>query len=249
MNLLQAFLAYVPYLLSANTLHSVQRMTGGKMSLMLPSRADLYHAVSYEQRLKQDSVKIAYSPMGAGSRIVQKAETCRDIVKRTGTGQKYGRLLAALVQMCEAKNVLELGTCLGTGAMYLAAGSPKTHVDTVEGSTGLFTFSSKQLKLYGGNRISTYNMCFEEFLEHTDKTYDMIYLDGDHRADAVFALKPLLDARLKNGGLLVFDDIHWSKDMQFAWQQLASGSCLAFSSFRMGVLLPEENGGHYPLRY
>jgi hypothetical protein len=49
---------------------------------------------------------------------------------------------------------------------------------------------------------------------------DLVYIDGNHR------YKPTLDyfttfiTKAHNNTILVFDDIHWSKEMELAWSEI-----------------------------
>tara|TARA_A100001515_G_scaffold134008_1_gene123676 strand:+ start:5245 stop:5826 length:582 start_codon:yes stop_codon:yes gene_type:complete len=41
------------------------------------------------------------------------------------------------------------------------------------------------------------------------KTFDLIFIDGDHSTDAVISDFKYADLLIKDGGIIVFDDYHW----------------------------------------
>ena len=50
--------------------------------------------------------------------------------------------------------------------------------------------------------------------------FDLIFIDGHHQGDALRSYVEQIKPWLKAGGVLVCDDIHWSPDMEDAWNSL-----------------------------
>ena len=66
---------------------------------------------------------------------------------------------------------------------------------------------------------------FESFLiaenlsrDFGTKIYDLIYFDGNHSKKATLAYFELLLSTTNNDSVWIFDDIHWSKEMEEAWE-------------------------------
>jgi hypothetical protein len=52
------------------------------------------------------------------------------------------------------------------------------------------------------------------------KPLDLIFLDGNHRSEALLQYYRSLRPYIHEHTILVIDDIHWSKDMHDGWSQL-----------------------------
>jgi predicted O-methyltransferase YrrM len=50
--------------------------------------------------------------------------------------------------------------------------------------------------------------------------YDLIFIDGNHRGAALIRYVNELAPCLSEKGVIVCDDIHWSRDMEAAWDEL-----------------------------
>ena len=154
-------------------------------------------------------------------------------------------------------DILELGTCLGAGAvsMVLGAGDRCRYVG-LEGSPGLALWTEARLhRAVPGADIELRVGPFEETLPlllASDRHFDLVFLDGHHEGSALLAQWAQLAPRLKPGAWVVVDDIRWSKGMHAAWCQLASvDGLIALDLFRMGALQvsrPEEGGSRGPKR-
>lgn len=154
-------------------------------------------------------------------------------------------------------DILELGTCLGAGAvsMVLGAGNRCRYVG-LEGSPGLAALTEARLhRAAPGADVELRVGPFEETLPSllaSDRRFDLAFLDGHHEGPALLAQWAQLAPRLKPGAWVVVDDIRWSKGMHSAWCQLASVEGVnALDLFRMGALhvsRPEEGGSRGPKR-
>jgi predicted O-methyltransferase YrrM len=55
---------------------------------------------------------------------------------------------------------------------------------------------------------------------HHLSSIDLAYIDGNHRYEPTLRYFTQLLPALHNNSILVFDDIHWSADMEKAWRQI-----------------------------
>ena len=62
------------------------------------------------------------------------------------------------------ENILELGTSLGLGSMYLAKGNSKSQVYTIEGVEPLYTLAKQNIEMIGFKNIHTYHDLFSDGL-------------------------------------------------------------------------------------
>lgn len=154
-------------------------------------------------------------------------------------------------------DILELGTCLGAGAvsMVLGAGNRCRYVG-LEGSPGLAARTEARLhRAVPEADVELRVGPFEETLPSllaSERRFDLVFLDGHHEGPALLAQWAQLAPRLKPGAWVVVDDIRWSKGMHAAWCQLASiDGLIALDLFRMGALhvsRSEEGGSRGPKR-
>jgi predicted O-methyltransferase YrrM len=51
-------------------------------------------------------------------------------------------------------------------------------------------------------------------------TVDLAYIDGNHRLQPTLNYFAAFLAKSNNNSILIFDDIHWSKEMEEAWETI-----------------------------
>lgn len=173
--------------------------------------------------LLQDETIIEVIDQGAGSRKLKSpGRKISDIATTSLTTGKFGELLFRMVNYYQLKNILELGTSLGISALYFAKANPDVHVTTIEGSPAIAERARQVFKTLGQDQIHLINAEFSaglEQLENGNDKFDLIYIDGNHQK------QPTLDYfyRLKENHattdtIFIFDDIHWSGEMEAAWK-------------------------------
>ena len=193
-------------------------------------------------RLLGSSERIAVTDLGAGSkRLKGHLRSVSDIAATAVKRPKYAQLLFRLVQHLHYRDVLELGGSLGITTAYLAAAAER--VTSIEGCSEHIRLAGevhRRLQLNG--KITLINDAFDRALGHPaegeKKNYDLIYIDGDHRGEALLRYVELLLPRLNATGCLVVDDINWSADMHAAWETLRADPRFEVSVdlFEMGLL-------------
>jgi predicted O-methyltransferase YrrM len=186
-------------------------------------------------------------------------------IKQSGIGKKArtsslskstGRLLCRIVQDVKPERCLELGTSVGLGSMYLAIGSPETEVITIEGNPDLAKAARKYAESLGFNNITVINGLFAEQLEKLKAGGSkrmVVWLDGDHRGEALLEnLKKLLDFTA-TGSVIVVDDIRWSYSMYRAWKKIVSDTRIPVSLdlWKMGIIFLTSglHKQHYQVKF
>jgi hypothetical protein len=123
---------------------------------------------------------------------------------------------------------LQLGAYTGDASEWLLTNiltdqsSILLDVDTWEGSdeaehksidfSNVYEFYKKRMEPYANMRSVRNNT--ENFLRSNKTTYDFIYIDANHTADAVAFDVEYSWELLKKGGILAFDDYMWGQDMK-----------------------------------
>jgi hypothetical protein len=81
------------------------------------------------------------------------------------------------------------------------------------------------------NNFDLFNTLFDfaldQILPNLTQTIDVAYIDGNHEKTATLNYLERLKPHLSQNGIVLFDDIHWTKDMEEAWQVIYQ--CQGFS--------------------
>lgn len=77
--------------------------------------------------------------------------------------------------------------------------------------------SEKRIKIVVGNFNETYKNTL-----HKVGKLDLAFLDGNHRYEPTMQYFHQSLAHTHEGSILIFDDIHWSEDMEKAWTEIQS---------------------------
>ena len=207
----------------------------------------------YRQSLLKNKSSIKVSDFGAGSRVFKSnIRTITAIAKNAGIKPKEAQLLFRLVNYFKPCNILEIGTSLGIATSALKLGNPKAKITTLEGCPKTLNIAKQQfeqLKLENPN-ISFINTEFSKYLtKNRETTYDFVYFDGNHSKEATLEYFELLLPTINNDTLWVFDDIHWSLDMNEAWKQIQNHPVVSVSidTLQWGMVFfrKEQNKEHF----
>jgi len=59
-----------------------------------------------------------------------------------------------------------------------------------------------------------------EQIHQKKEKFDLVYFDGNHQKEATLKYFKTLLSSAHNDSVFIFDDIHWSKEMQEAWREI-----------------------------
>ena len=142
-----------------------------------------------------------------------------DIARRAAKPRRLGQLLFRIARHYQPATVLELGTSLGLSTAYLATGAPAAHVISIEGSASIREAAAENLRSLGlAPELVQGN--FDEVLEPLLSRIGPVglaFVDGNHRYEPTLRYFHSLMAQMSAPAVLIFDDIHWSADMERAW--------------------------------
>ncbi len=170
----------------------------------------------------QSTAWISVEDLGAGSRSINHTKRrVRDIAKSSLKPTKYASLLYKLVEYYQPNTVIELGTSLGITTAYLSL--PGKKVYSIEGSNAIASIAEKtfrdlsiqNIELIKGN----FDSCLPTLLQQVQKV-DMVYVDGNHRKEPTLRYFKMLLEGVHDESIFIFDDIHWSSEMELAWQEI-----------------------------
>lgn len=174
--------------------------------------------------LKRDNRILSIEDLGAGSRTgSSKEKTVTQLAKSAVKPKKFGQLLFRLARHYTPANIIELGTSLGITTAYLASGNPSSKMTTIEGSKEIYNIANENFRKLHLENIQSLNGNFDDLLPlllKDQSSIDLAYVDGNHRLEPTLNYFQQLLPKMHNDSILVFDDIHWSKEMEEAWAQI-----------------------------
>ncbi|PSR15005.1 MAG: SAM-dependent methyltransferase [Bacteroidetes bacterium] len=192
---------------------------------------------------RQSPQRVDYAhDLGAGSRAGQgRQRRVRDLVRWSAIDQFSGQLLFRMVLQAQPKTILELGTNLGFSAMYLRAAARGAQFITIEGNETVARLAAHSLERANLPPVEIRTGAFAAVLPGALRDLqqvDFAWLDGDHRGDATLAYYEQILPALQQDSVLVVGDIHWSADMEQAWNQLKARPevTLSIDLLHLGVL-------------
>jgi len=199
---------------------------------------------NYIKLLSVNKTLLKVTDLGAGSKNTKSAErSIKSIVNSASITPRFGCLLQLLIQEFKCKTVLELGTSLGVGTSYLAL-QKSTNVYTIEGCPTISGFTQNKL-----SHLSNVNFYIGEFSSQLNDVLtqsgspDLIYIDGNHTYNATVNYFEYCIENASPNAILVFDDIHWSRGMEKAWDEIVKSKDVSISIdlFRMGIVFLDQS--------
>jgi len=183
-------------------------------------------------------------------------ERVDSIVRNSSISERYGRLLFRLVEYFEPRTIIELGTSVGISSLYMSTAFPEANIFTIEGCT---TKSEQAATNFEAMKVSNimqhigrFDVVLPDVIKQAGKL-DFSFIDGNHTYEATVANFESLLAIAHNDTVFVFDDIHWSAEMQKAWNEIADHERVTVSIdiFRMGIvfLKKELSRQKFVIRY
>lgn len=192
-------------------------------------------------RLKRDQTEIPVLDLGAGS-VSDNRQTRRvcDIARMAAKPPKYGRLLHRIAAHYGARHVLELGTSLGLSAAYMASASGVQSLLTLEGAPAILRTAEANVSSLGLDNIRTICGDFDQTLPLALETMtpDLVFFDGNHRYEPTMRYFRQCMERTGEAAIFVFDDIHWSREMEEAWAEIrrTPGVTCTIDLFMVGIV-------------
>lgn len=176
------------------------------------------------QNLLSDQTTLTIEDFGAGSSINRSNQrSIASIAKNTVKQKKYSQLLFRMVKGYKPKIILELGTSLGITTSYLAIANPDANVTTIEAAEEVAAIAEENFKTLKLQNIEIVKRHFDESLSsviYLLSSIDFAFIDGNHRREPTERYFQQLISQKNNDSIFIFDDIHWSTEMEQAWQTI-----------------------------
>ncbi|MCB9257649.1 MAG: class I SAM-dependent methyltransferase [Chitinophagales bacterium] len=197
----------------------------------------------YQRELKQLT---ASANGGAGSQVLgTKQVAVTKFIKKLGLPEKYGSILAHLSLLQDHSIIIELGGSLGISTSFLARNS-RNKVYSIDINSEVQAHCKKAFEALDIKNVDWINASFDDVLEdlcRSEKNISLAFVDGNHQKDATLRYFDILLKHANENTVLVFDDIHWSKEMTEAWEQISQNInvTLSIDLFRIGIVYLNKN--------
>ena len=211
---------------------------------------------NYRNSLLGNHNFIEVTDFGAGSKVFKsnKREISK-IAKTAGITAKRAALLFRIVNYFKPEAVLEIGTSLGLATAALSLGNPAAKITTLEGCPQTAAIANCQFEKFELNNIDSVITKFEAFLKSCELSavrHALIYFDGNHQKTATLNYFDLLLPTVSNDSVWIFDDIHWSTEMEDAWETIKNNPkvTVTIDTFQWGLVFfrKEQEKEHFVIR-
>lgn len=174
--------------------------------------------------LLHDTRTLEIEDFGAGSRVAKKRQrTAGELARSAIKPKRYAQLLYRLARHYQPQTILELGTSLGITTAYFAQASPSARVISIEGSESIAAVAAENFTKLELKNIEQKIGNFDDLLPAVVQqlwSIDLAFVDGNHRYGPTLNYFHQLLPAMRNDSILVFDDIHWSEEMEKAWLEI-----------------------------
>jgi len=213
------------------------------------------HINAFIKSLLANKNIIEVTDFGAGSRVFKSNKrSISDIAKKAGISIKRGELLYILTQYFKPKHILEIGTSLGLATANLSYANTNAKITTLEGCTETAKIAQMQFDNFDINNVKIVLGDFKNTLPEIikDQKYDLIYFDGNHQKEATINYFNQCLSSINNNTVFIFDDIHWSKEMEKAWNYIIDHKKVTISmdTYQWGIVFfrKEQHKEHFVIR-
>jgi predicted O-methyltransferase YrrM len=209
-------------------------------------------------QLKNDNTLLTIEDFGAGSRMhASYKRKVSEIVTSSLKPRKFSQLLFRMGNFYKPLNVLELGTSLGITTAYIASADANNKVITMEGAKEVAAIARRSFQQLQLKNIDIVEGDFDFNLSivlNNLSSVDFAFVDGNHRKEPTIKYFEHLILKTNNNSILVFDDVHWSREMEEAWEYIKQHSSVTLSVdlFFIGIIFfryEQLEKQHFTIRF
>ena len=181
--------------------------------------------------------------MASGGKFLKKYETSiNSIAKNAAKSKKYGQLLFRMANHYRPTTIVQLRTALGITTSYLSLAKPAAKLITMEGAKEIGQVAKHNFNKLQLTNIELIEGNFDETLAGVVRdlsSVDFAFIDGNHRQEPTERYFQQLLSKTNNDSILVFDDIHWSGEMEATWRTIKEHKAVrcTIDLFFIGIVL------------
>lgn len=211
------------------------------------------------KKLLKDETTLLLTDFGAGmlgKAAVQKEKNIAKIAQSSARRRKEGEFLYRLCAHYQPQRALELGTNLGISTLYQATAIPQSRFLTLEGAEALAKIAQKHFEAFSiapEILVGEFSDTLANKIALSSYRPDYVFIDGNHRYEATVAYFQQFLPHIPDGGIIVFDDIYWSKGMKKAWEEIIAHPevTVSLDIFWFGIcfIRRKQAKEHFKLRF
>lgn len=192
--------------------------------------------------LENDPSMLSVTDLGAGSRVNNSpSRSISSIAKTAVSPQWQCEFLFRLIHHLQPKNRLELGTSLGLSSLYQYIPLRNAPFYTLEGCPNIAKVAAANFKKLKAEQIHQYVGDFKDTLPKVledMQELDYVFIDGNHQMIPTLSYFETCLPYSHPNTVFVFDDIHWSAEMETAWEKIKAHPqvTLSIDLFFMGLV-------------
>ncbi len=210
----------------------------------------------YRKSLLENINFIEVIDFGVGSRVFKSNKRqISKIAKTAGISSKRAQLLFRIVRYFQPIQILEIGTSLGLATSALSLGIQNSKIISLEGCPNTISQCQLQLQKFNIKNVDLIETEFSNYLKSVklqSAICNLIYFDGNHSLQATLDYLELLLPTITNDSVWIFDDIHWSSDMEQAWKNIKNHPKVkvTIDTFQWGIVFfrAEQEKEHFVIR-
>ena len=256
MRFIAQFLQRLDYLYRAKNEHSVHSPFIFDLYTNIIKDRKAYYTFSniesMRSKLLLDNSIIQVTDYGTG---ISNSRKVANIAARSLKPPKTAELLFRLANHFKPKHMLELGTSLGITSAYLASVSPNSQLTTLEGCTEIARIAQETFDTLKLSNVKLTIGAFESTLDQAlsaSPQLDFVFIDGNHQKGPTIQYFEACLKKANEKSIILLDDIHWSANMQEAWEEIKNHPRVSVSIdlFEIGIILldPKLQKQAYVLR-
>ncbi|OFY67558.1 MAG: hypothetical protein A3H98_03480 [Bacteroidetes bacterium RIFCSPLOWO2_02_FULL_36_8] len=231
---------------------------------IISQEKDFYDFMKIEKlctQLENSKAELLPSTHGAGSLTINPNQktTVGKIARATSISRNGGKILFRLRNYLQPDVTFELGTGTGISTLYLYAGCKKGKLVTFDGHKELVDVAKSVLGLsplphnhatdlsqslkspFHANTVSFRDGdIFQNLPEELSKisTLNLLFIDAAHTCESTLSFFNLCLPKIDENSVFVIHDIHWSKGMEKAWEEITKNPAVSLSLdlFEMGLV-------------
>jgi predicted O-methyltransferase YrrM len=179
---------------------------------------------------------------GAGSRTgSNRQRRISEIAAHALQPPSSAQLIFRLVNYLQPATILELGTSLGITTAYMASACKSARLISIEGAESVAACARQVADRLGLKNVCILSGSFEDQLPgvlNDARKVDFALVDGNHRYEPTMRYFTQIMDHVSSGACLIFDDIHWSAEMEKAWNEIVSDRrvSLSIDFFDFGII-------------
>jgi predicted O-methyltransferase YrrM len=254
-------LKYISYIFSAKDEHSLHSPFVFDLYINTIKPKKRFYVFSKIEKLRKElhesKKEITITEYGAGSKVNSSlTRTISDISTNSEKPSYIAEILFKLIDYLKPKVIFDLGTSFGITTLYQASVNKRNEVLTFEGCPetakvardNFRQFNSKNITLIEGNIDITLAKKVNEISK-----IDYVFFDANHRYEPTIKYFETCLAKAHEDSIFIFDDIHWSDEMEKAWKYIKEHpqTMITIDLFHIGIVFfrKKQPKQHYVLKF